>query len=172
MDFSKGFGVFWCFFPRDLFHFSKRFVFFCLRFFFLEGSVFFHRFFFLNKFSHKKGGVVCFSKGIVFAKRFSFSKIFSQIFFNVFFSKVFLFSKHFCYFNRVFFQRGCFSQILVLSGMFFLKGFFQRYFLLLKFFFFHIFLFSLLRKFFFQKFVFQFFSTGFLFIRFFFKDFC
>ena len=62
LDFFKGVRCVLVFFPRDLFLFQRGFCFFCLRVFFLEGSVFFHRFFFLKKFSNKKEGVVCFSK--------------------------------------------------------------------------------------------------------------
>ena len=143
--FSKWFGVYWCFFAEICFFF-KEVCFFCLRVFFLEGSVFPTGFFFFEQvFKQTKEVLFIFQRDCVCQKLFVF-KDFSQSFF---FSKVFLPSKHFLLFQQGFFQRGGFSRILLLSGMFFLKAFFPRL-LCFPIFFSHFFVLFVERVFFFK----------------------
>ena len=117
------FGVF----PRDCFFFKEICFFFCLRFFFSRGVCFFPQvFFFLNKFSNKKRRCCLFFRGIVFAKSFSFSKIFFRVCFSKFFFQRFFFFQNIFVISTGFFPKGAaFLKYFFFQVCFFSKIFFK-----------------------------------------------
>ena len=125
--FSKGFGVFWCFFPEISFFFQRGLFFLSKGFFFLR-SLFFPQvfFFFEQVFKQKKEVLFIVQRDCVCQKLFVFKDFSQSLFFKVFFFKGFSSFKKFFVISTGFFQRGGFSRILLLSGMFFLKDFFPR----------------------------------------------